>query len=64
MIISVSLVLLMGIWAALLIRRGSLRLGGALVSAVFGFLLASSEMAPGVNDILTHLAREIADIDL
>ncbi|WP_431044465.1 hypothetical protein ACQUSR_22820 [Streptomyces sp. P1-3] len=59
-----SLVLLVGIWAGLLIRRGSLRLGGALVSALFGFLLASSKMAPGVQDILDHLAREITEIDL
>ncbi|MBH5334842.1 hypothetical protein IHE55_08560 [Streptomyces pactum] len=64
MVISVSLVLLVGIVMFLMIRSGKLKGGPALVAILFGFLLASTDMAPDIQEFLNSLSRTIADIDL
>ncbi|MFH8368927.1 hypothetical protein [Streptomyces sp. NPDC018031] len=64
MVISLSLVLLVGIVMALMIRSGKLKGGPALVAVLFGFLLASTDMAPDIQEFLDSLAETIAEIDI
>ncbi len=49
MAMTVSLVLLLAILLAILLRSGYVRFGSALVCALFGFFLASTGIAPTVN---------------
>ncbi|MBL1098143.1 hypothetical protein [Streptomyces coffeae] len=64
MVISLSLVLLVGIVLVLMIRNGSIKWGPGLVAILFGFLLASSDLAPDIQDFLDSVANAISDIDL
>ncbi|MEU4894745.1 hypothetical protein AB0B12_29110 [Streptomyces sp. NPDC044780] len=64
MAISLSLVLLVGIILVLMIRNGRVKWGPALVAVLFGFLLASSDIAPDIQDFLDSAAEAIADISL
>ncbi|GHJ28317.1 MULTISPECIES: hypothetical protein [Streptomyces] len=63
MAISLSLVLLVGIVLVLMIRNGRVKWGPALVAALFGFLLASSDIAPDIQKFLDSAAEAIADIN-
>jgi hypothetical protein len=62
--ISLSLVLLVGVILVLMIRNGQVKWGPALVAALFGFLLASSDIAPDIQHFLDQVANSISDIDL
>ncbi|MDT3397196.1 hypothetical protein RKE29_11150 [Streptomyces sp. B1866] len=62
MAISLSLVLLVGIILALMIRNNQVKWGPALVAALFGFLLASTDAAPDIQHFLDQIANSIADI--
>ncbi|MFD7499791.1 MULTISPECIES: hypothetical protein [unclassified Streptomyces] len=64
MVISLSLVVLVGIILVLMIRAGKMKAGPALVAALFGFLLASSDLAPNIQDFLDSVASSISDINL
>ncbi|MFI0818035.1 hypothetical protein ACH4TX_17170 [Streptomyces sp. NPDC021098] len=64
MVISLSLVVLVGIILVLMIRAGKMKAGPALVAALFGFLLASSDLAPNIQDFLDSVASSIGDINL
>lgn len=64
MVITVSLVVLVGIILVLMVRSGKVKWGPALVAALFGFLLASSDLAPNIQDFLDSVSRSISDIDL
>ncbi|MGW2325085.1 hypothetical protein ACWC5C_04900 [Streptomyces sp. NPDC001700] len=64
MVISLSLVVLVGIILVLMIRAGKMKAGPALVAALFGFLLASSDLAPNIQDFLDSVASSISDVDL
>ncbi|MEU1788321.1 hypothetical protein ABZ553_21105 [Streptomyces sparsogenes] len=64
MVISVSLVILVGIILVLMVRNGKISWGPALVAALFGFLLASSDLAPNIQDFLDSVSRSISEIDL
>ena len=54
MVISLSLVVLVGIILVLMIRAGKMKAGPALVAALFGFLLASSDLAPNIRTSSTR----------
>jgi flagellar biosynthesis protein FliQ len=61
--ISLSVVLLLAIVLAVLIRGKSLKAGPAIVAVLFGFFLASTGMAPSINRFLTSLANTINQIN-
>ncbi|MCP3817728.1 MULTISPECIES: hypothetical protein [unclassified Streptomyces] len=63
MAISLSVVLLLAIILVVLIRGGSLKAGPALVAVLFGFFLASTDMAPSVNRFLNSIADTINQIN-
>jgi flagellar biosynthesis protein FliQ len=60
--ISLSVVLLLAIVLAVLIRGKSLKAGPAIVAVLFGFFLASTGMAPSINRLLTSLADTLNQI--
>ncbi|MFD7442128.1 hypothetical protein [Streptomyces sp. NPDC059909] len=59
MAISLSVVLLLAIILVVMIRGGSIKAGPAIVAALFGFFLASTGMAPSINNFLNSLADSI-----
>lgn len=63
MAISLSVVLLLAIVLVVLIRGGSLKGGPAIVAILFGFFLASTDMAPSVNRFLDSIAETINQIN-
>lgn len=64
MAISLSVVLLLAIILVVMIRGKTVKVGPAIVAALFGFFLASTNMAPSVNRFLTSLADTINQIKL
>ncbi|AXG77847.1 hypothetical protein [Streptomyces paludis] len=62
MAISLSVVLLLAIILVVLIRGGSIKAGPAIVAILFGFFLASTNIAPSVNNFLNSLAETINKI--
>ncbi|MEU3459975.1 hypothetical protein ABZ721_08445 [Streptomyces sp. NPDC006733] len=64
MAISLSVVLLLGVILVVMIRGKSIKVGPAIVAALFGFFIASTSMAPSVNRFLTSLADTINQIKL
>ncbi|WP_340561523.1 hypothetical protein [Streptomyces sp. GSL17-111] len=63
MAISLSVVLLLAIILVVMIRGGSIKTGPAIVAALFGFFLASSGMAPTIQNLLDSVARSINSIN-
>lgn len=63
MAISLSLVLLVAIILALMVRNGQLKWGPAVVAALFGFLLASTDIAPDIQSFLDSISESISDIN-
>jgi len=61
-VISLSAVLLLAIVLAVMIRSNSIKVGPAIVAALFGFFLASTDMAPDVNNFLNSVADTISQI--
>nr|WP_237555386.1 hypothetical protein [Streptomyces sp. SID4948] len=59
-----SAVLLLAIVLVVMIRAKSIKVGPAIVAALFGFFVASTNMAPSVNRFLTSLADTINQIKL
>ncbi|MDI9884235.1 MULTISPECIES: hypothetical protein [Streptomyces] len=59
MAISLSVVLLLAIILVVMIRGGSIKAGPAIVAALFGFFLASTGMAPAIDNFLDSLADSI-----
>nr|WP_202533999.1 hypothetical protein [Streptomyces sp. SID3212] len=57
-----SVVVLLAIILVVLIRGGSLKGGPAVVAVLFGFFLASTNMAPAVNRTLNSIADTISNI--
>jgi uncharacterized membrane protein len=62
--ISLSVVLLLAIILVVMIRGKTIKVGPAIVAALFGFFLASTDMAPSVNRFLTSLADTINQIKI
>ncbi|WP_338676676.1 hypothetical protein V1460_29700 [Streptomyces sp. SCSIO 30461] len=59
MAISLSVVLLLAIILVVMIRSGSIKAGPAVVAALFGFFLASTGMAPSIQNFLDSIASSI-----
>ncbi|MGC9666852.1 hypothetical protein ACNTMW_09890 [Planosporangium sp. 12N6] len=64
MILSVSAALVAGLLVYLLWRYARLPLWQAAVCALFGYLLATSSLAPYINDGLHSVARFISHLHL
>ncbi|MCQ6553314.1 hypothetical protein NPS70_08920 [Streptomyces sp. C10-9-1] len=62
MVVSISLVLLLAVLAAIFLRNG-LKFSHALVCALFGFLVAGTGMAPTIQDGLTATAQVVAGLN-
>ncbi|MGW1006452.1 hypothetical protein [Streptomyces sp. NPDC002520] len=62
MAVSVSAVVLLGIITFLLVKKGGLKGGHAVVCTMFGFYLASSSLAPTVSKVVASLAQMISSI--
>lgn len=50
MVVSLSLVVLLGVIVYLLVKKSGLKAGHAIVCALFGFFLAGSSAAPSIRD--------------
>src|SRR5262249_53930764 len=64
MVLSVSAVLLLGVFVFLLWRSARLPLWQAAICALFGYLLAFSSLGPHIGDDLRSLAQFIAGLHL
>ncbi|MGH3921811.1 MAG: hypothetical protein ACRDTT_02865 [Pseudonocardiaceae bacterium] len=64
MILSVSLVLLLGVLVWFLVRFAGLRGWHALLCVLFGFFLASTPLAPYIQTGCRALARFLAGVEL
>ena len=64
MVLSLSAVLLLGALVVVLYRYAGLRAWHAAVCALFGFLLASSSVAPYVTENVRYLARLLSGLQL
>jgi VIT1/CCC1 family predicted Fe2+/Mn2+ transporter len=64
LIVSLSVVLLLGALVAVLARYAGLRPWHAAVCALFGFYLASTSAAPYVRDAVRSIAGLLAGVDL
>ncbi|EGG45032.1 MULTISPECIES: hypothetical protein [Streptomyces] len=62
MALSISAVVLLAIIVVLLIRKSGLKGGHAVVCVLLGFYLASSTIAPTINDLTTNIAGMIGSI--
>ncbi|MEU3185678.1 hypothetical protein ABZ707_15965 [Streptomyces sp. NPDC006923] len=62
MAISLSVVVLLAVILVVLIRGGSLKAGPAIVAVLFGFFLASTNIAPSVNRFLNSIADTVSQI--
>ncbi|MGP3979986.1 hypothetical protein [Streptomyces sp. KR80] len=63
MAISLSVVVLLAIVLVVMIRGGSIKAGPAIVAALFGFFLASTEMAPSINKFLNSISETISQLN-
>ncbi|CAG7626731.1 hypothetical protein [Actinacidiphila bryophytorum] len=64
MVISLSAALLLAIVLVVMIRSKTIKVGPAIVAALFGFFLASTDMAPDINRFLNSVADTINQIKL
>lgn len=62
MAISLSVVVLLAIVLVVMVRSGSIKAGPAVVAALFGFFLASTDMAPSINRFLNSISDTISQI--
>ncbi|WP_199545742.1 DUF2304 family protein [Streptomyces sp. N35] len=62
MALSISAVVLFLIIVILMIKKGSLKAGPAIVCVLLGFYLASSSVAPTISDVTTNIAGMLSDI--
>ncbi|MGW5068535.1 hypothetical protein ACWEQJ_20855 [Streptomyces cyaneofuscatus] len=60
MALSISAAVLLGIIVVVLVKGGYVRLGSALICALFGFTLAATGMAPAINNGLASVAGLIS----
>ncbi|TKA00722.1 hypothetical protein [Actinacidiphila oryziradicis] len=64
MALSISAVLLLLVTVFLLVRKGGLKAGHAVVCVLLGFYLASSSVAPTIRDLTKSVASVISRFDL
>ncbi|MEU5547359.1 hypothetical protein AB0G85_34170 [Streptomyces sioyaensis] len=60
MAVTLSLVLILGLLLALLIRYKSLGLGAAVVAVLFGFYLANTDARHTINELTTAVTHAIS----
>jgi hypothetical protein len=58
-VFSISAVLLLGIILIIVIRNKSIKLGWALLAALFGFFLARTSAAPPIQSFLNQIASTL-----
>lgn len=63
MALSVSAVLLFAILVVILVKKAGLKAIHAVVCVLFGFYLASSSLAPTINDLTSSVAGMISDLN-
>jgi hypothetical protein len=63
-VISLSAALLLGVVLFVMIRSKSIKVWPAVVAALFGFFLASTNMAPDINRFLNSVADTINQIKI
>jgi hypothetical protein len=61
--LSISAVVLLAIIVFLLVKKSGLKAGHAIVCVLLGFYLASSTIAPTINDLTTNIAGVIESIN-
>ncbi|MGY0058715.1 hypothetical protein ACWY4P_19555 [Streptomyces sp. LZ34] len=64
MALSISLAVLLLIIVFMLVQKAGLKSGHAIVCVLLGFYLASSSVAPTIDDLTTNVANMIGDIEL
>jgi hypothetical protein len=62
MAISISLVLLLVVLAAIFLRTGGLKLSHAVVCVLLGFFLAGTSMAPSIADGISATAGMVSSL--
>jgi hypothetical protein len=62
MVLSISVLLLLGVFVALLIRFRAVGVGAALVTLLFGFYLARSGAAEPIDQVMTAMADAVRGI--
>ncbi|MFI1969201.1 hypothetical protein BLA24_25470 [Streptomyces cinnamoneus] len=62
MALSISAVVLLAIIVFLLVRKSGLKAGHAAICVLLGFYLASSSMAPTLNQLTTSVTSMISNI--
>jgi hypothetical protein len=62
MAVSVSVAVVLAIILILMIRSKSIKGGPAIVAILFGFFLASTDIAPSVNRFMNSIADTISQI--
>ncbi|GAA2072592.1 hypothetical protein [Streptomyces albiaxialis] len=62
MALSISAVVLLAVIVFLLVKKSGLKGGHAVVCILLGFYLASSSIAPTINELTTNVAGMIGDI--
>ncbi|WP_369248995.1 hypothetical protein [Streptomyces sp. R41] len=62
MALSISAVVLLAIIVFLLVKKSGLKGGHAIVCVLLGFYLASSTVAPTINELTTNIAGMIGSI--
>ncbi|QKW07383.1 hypothetical protein HUT18_14295 [Streptomyces sp. NA04227] len=63
MTLSISAVVLFGIFVALLIRFKAVGAGAAVVVLLFGFYLARTDAADSIDRVMASLAETVRDIN-
>ncbi|MFC8225278.1 hypothetical protein [Streptomyces sp. NPDC057287] len=62
MAVSISVVLLLLVLAAIFLRNGGLKISHAIVCAMLGFLLAGTSMAPTIHEGITATADVVSGL--
>ncbi|GHA12795.1 membrane protein [Streptomyces tauricus] len=62
MALSISAVVLLAIIVFILVKKSGLKAPHAIVCVLLGFYLASSTIAPTINELTTNIAGMIGDI--
>lgn len=62
MALSISAVVLLAIIVILLVRKSGLKAGHAVVCVLLGFYLASSSVAPTINDLTSNVAGMLGQL--
>ncbi|WP_255954607.1 hypothetical protein [Streptomyces odontomachi] len=62
MVLSISALLLFGLFVVLLVRFKAVGVGAAIVTLLFGFYLARSGAAEPIDQVMTAVADAVRDI--